>query len=340
MSFGIRELSVFYGKKQALDAIDLEIHDGEFFGILGPSGCGKSTLLKTIAGLLPQQSGHLMLDGVCIDALPAYKRGITMVFQDLRLFPHMTVLENVAYPLRMAGVKKAQRAQRAAEMLAQVQLEAYGTRRPNELSGGQQQRVVLARALVARPRMLLLDEPFSSLDASLRADMQLLVRQLHERHGLTTVLVTHDLEEALQLADRMAVMDGGRLLQCGTPQEVYERPATERVAEYFIKENHITGRVQNGRFLAPGLAFAADRPDGPYTACLRPELVAVAPGDAGDFTVERAAYLGETFQLHLRHNHAPLALTAKTTQNVLVGARVNVVVEKKVETLYPVAPAE
>jgi putative spermidine/putrescine transport system ATP-binding protein len=211
MSLSVQNLTVTLGKNPILRGVDLDIPAGSFFSLLGPSGCGKSTLLKTVAGLLPQDGGHILWNGEVIDGLPPEKRGMVMVFQDLRLFPHMTVLDNVAFSLKMQGESKTARVRAAREMLARVRLEGLENRRPHQLSGGQQQRTALARALVAKPRALLLDEPFSSLDAPLRADMRALVKQLRQSLGVTMLLVTHDPEEALAMSDAVAVMAAGRV---------------------------------------------------------------------------------------------------------------------------------
>ena len=216
-----------------LDELSLQLHEYEFLSLLGPSGCGKSTLLKTIGGILPVSSGEIRLDGELINSKPAYRRGAVIVFQDMRLFPNMNVAENVAYPLRVQGVKKADRLVRAEKYLEHVKLGGLGARRISQLSGGQQQRVALARALAAEPKLLLLDEPFSSLDENLREDMRQLVKDLHREFGMTTIMVTHDRQEALSMADRVAIMFDGRIAQTGTPEELIESPADERVSGYF-----------------------------------------------------------------------------------------------------------
>ena len=209
----IEDLTVKLNNNTILDNMSLSVMEGEFMSLLGPSGCGKSTLLKTIAGINEVSGGTIKLDGEIINDKPAYKRGAVIVFQDMRLFPNMSVAENVAYPLRIRGMKKAVRLAKAEEYLEAVRLSGLGGRKVTQLSGGQQQRVALARALAAEPRLMLLDEPFSSLDEDLREDMRRLVKELHYKFGMTTVMVTHDRKEALAMADRVAIMSNGRIEQ-------------------------------------------------------------------------------------------------------------------------------
>ena len=301
MSLSLRNLSVTLDKNPILHDISLEIPRGSFFSLLGPSGSGKSTLLKTIAGLIRQETGHILRDGKVLDALPPEKRGLAMVFQDLRLFPHLTVLDNTAFPLKMAGIKKAERYKTALRMLALVQLDGLESRRPHQLSGGQQQRAVLARALAASPKALLLDEPFSSLDPPLRADMRDLLGALHREMDATIILVTHDQEEALAMSDRMAVMSAGRILQTGAPRDIYLNPNSLAVARHFFRNNYIEGRVSGGSFEGGGLSIALPEPQeaGAVTALLPPESLTLTPtteasagASIGVFAVSRVEYAG------------------------------------------------
>ena len=233
MKLEIRDLTVSYDTGVVLNDLSLNMEEGEFLSLLGPSGCGKTTLMKAVAGILPVEKGTITLDGEDITGLPIHKRGTVIVFQDMRLFPHMTVADNVAFPLKMQGVDKKKRLERAHDLLEKVQMEGYENRLPSVLSGGQQQRVALARALASQPKLLLLDEPFSALDENLREDMRRLVLELRRAFGMTVLLVTHDREEALSMSDRVAVMFGGKLLQTGTPRQVYARPVSRQVADYF-----------------------------------------------------------------------------------------------------------
>ena len=219
MKLEIEGLCVSLQGSPVLDRLDLGVREGEILALLGPSGCGKSTLLKTIAGLLPTVAGSIRIDGVDMSSVPAHRRGAVIVFQELRLFPHRNVADNIAFPLKMQGVDKKNRRLRVEELLEQIQMTGMADRRISQLSGGQQQRVALARALAAGPRLLLLDEPFSSLDEELRGEMRSLVLRLRREHGMTTVLVTHDKEDARALADRVALMSAGRILRVGAPEE-------------------------------------------------------------------------------------------------------------------------
>ncbi|HYI85668.1 MAG TPA: ABC transporter ATP-binding protein, partial [Burkholderiales bacterium] len=226
-----------YGATVAVAGVDLEVRDGEFLTLLGPSGCGKTTTLGLIAGFFPPSAGEIFLRGRPVAGLPPFKRDIGVVFQDYALFPHMTAGENVAFGLRMRGLRKEEMERRVSEALGLVQLGGLAERRPLELSGGQRQRVALARALVIRPAVLLLDEPLSNLDLKLREEMRVEIAGLQRRLGITTVFVTHDQGEALVMSDRVAVMNAGRIEQLGTPADVYERPATRFVAQFIGRMN-------------------------------------------------------------------------------------------------------
>lgn len=276
MKLEIKSLSVELNKNLILKDIDLAIEEGEFISLLGPSGCGKSTLLKTIAGLIPVSGGTVSLDGEVINEVPAYKRGTVIVFQDMRLFPNMTVAENVAYPLRIKGMNRSERIRKAEEYLGYVQLSGYGDRKISRLSGGQQQRVALARALAAEPKIVLLDEPFSSLDENLREDMRKLVKDLHRQFRMTTILVTHDRQEAVAMADRLAIMFEGGIVQTGTPEEVFADPAGQNVEDYFGGNLLVKGVVHGGVFTATDgskLICALDRPDGECELMIRTDVL-------------------------------------------------------------------
>ena len=214
-----------FGTSVALDEAWLKIGRGEFMTLLGPSGCGKTTLLNLVAGFLAPDNGEIFIDGALVTDVPTFERETGIVFQNYALFPHMTVANNVAYGLKARGVGKDEIEQRVAEALAMMKLTGFEDRKPRQLSGGQQQRVALARALVIRPKVLLLDEPFSALDKNLRASMQVEVKEIQRRLGVTTIFVTHDQSEALSLSDRIAVMSGGRICQIDTPEQLYRRPA-------------------------------------------------------------------------------------------------------------------
>jgi putative spermidine/putrescine transport system ATP-binding protein len=239
----VDDLTVRYGAAVAVDGVTLAIEPGEVVALLGPSGCGKTTLLRVIAGFVRQAGGRVLVDGAGIDHLPANQRNVGIVFQNYALFPHMTVAENVAYGLRARGQRGAEVGQRVERMLDMVQLGAFRERLPRQLSGGQQQRVALARALAVEPQILLLDEPFAALDRNLRLDMQIEVKRLQRQLGLTTILVTHDQDEAMSVADRIAVMNKGKVEQFDTPVAIYDRPQTLFVNGFIGTTNLLPGKI-------------------------------------------------------------------------------------------------
>lgn len=250
-----------YGAVQALRDFSLDIAAGEFVTFLGPSGSGKTTALNILAGFIDPSGGDVAIDGVSITRLPTERRGVGMVFQSYSLFPHMSVLDNVAFPLRMRGVARGARHARAEAALGMVQLDGYGPRMPHELSGGQRQRVALARAVVFEPKVLLMDEPLGALDLKLREAMQLEIKRLHRRIGCTVIYVTHDQGEALTMSDRVVVMRAGAIEQAGSPREIYDRPATRFVAEFIGETNVLPAQAGADGIMLAG-AVALPRPEG------------------------------------------------------------------------------
>ena len=296
-----------FGATLALGGVDLDVRKGEMLTLLGPSGSGKTTLLKVIAGFEIPDEGEVFLAGRNVTLAPPARRDVGMVFQNYALFPHMTVAQNIAFPLEMRKVPRAERERRVADALALVDLPAHGGRLPRELSGGQQQRVALARAVVFGPSLLLLDEPFGALDRKLREQMQLEVRRLQRRLELTAVFVTHDQEEALILSDRIAVMEAGRLSQLGSPQEIYRRPANRFVADFIGESNLFRARVVAGGYaeLESGLRIplpdGAPGPGSDIGLLLRPERPKrAADGNAlFDGRIVEIVYLGETVKYRI-----------------------------------------
>jgi putative spermidine/putrescine transport system ATP-binding protein len=284
-----------YGATRVLHGIHLDIAPGEFVSLLGPSGCGKTTLLRILSGLEPMTAGTVLMGGNDVSRVPVNKRDIGMVFQSYSLFPHLRVTENTAFGLRRRGVAKADAARRAADALDLVGLAHLADRYPHELSGGQQQRVALARALVTEPRVLLLDEPLSALDAKVRVQLRDEIRRIQLRLGITTVFVTHDQEEALAVSDRIAVMAAGRIDQIGTPEELYLHPATAEVAAFVGISSLVPAQAVAGRAQVWGqdVPLQGDAPDGPVELFVRPENVRlVADGEGVPASVLESTFLG------------------------------------------------
>jgi putative spermidine/putrescine transport system ATP-binding protein len=304
----LERLSKRFGATLAVDDLSLAVREGELVVLLGPSGCGKTTTLRIIAGFVAPTAGRIRLGGRDVTALPPWKRNAGMVFQSYALFPHLTVAQNVAFGLETRGIPKHETETRVGEALRLVRLAGLEARLPRELSGGQQQRVALARALVIRPEVLLLDEPLSNLDAKLRESVRVEIRELQRKLGITTVMVTHDQEEALTMADRLVVMSEGAVRQTGTQRELYERPADRFVAGFVGRSNLLPGKViAPGRFQTDGgIAIAcADGALGPGVVALRPERLALGAAAGGldnrlAGTVELVSYLGAVIDVHVR----------------------------------------
>lgn len=299
MKLKLENINVSLSNKPILRDISFSLEKGKFLSVLGPSGCGKSTLLKTIAGIIQSDKGSIYINGKDTAHTPPYKRGAVIVFQDIRLFPHMSVFENIAYPMKIKGLPKKIYADKVTALLEKVRLQGYEHMQPHKLSGGEQQRVALARALAAEPELLLLDEPFSGLDENLRFDMRLLVLNLHKAYHMTTVMVTHDKEEALSMSDYIMVMDKGSNLQWGTPEDIYEKPETIAVAKYFGNAAFIEGKVTSGKFQSEEFLFDCEYKDGAYTLMVRYDDFSLTEGN--DFKLVQIIYTGREKELLLEH---------------------------------------
>jgi sulfate transport system ATP-binding protein len=295
MSIQIRNVSKRFGGFVALDNVSLDVPEGSLLALLGPSGSGKTTLLRIIAGLEMPDSGSVIHRQKDITHRAARNRKVGFVFQHYALFRHMTIADNIAYGLRVRGVAKAERRARVSDLLRLIRLEGFDNRYPSQLSGGQRQRVALARALAARPKVLLLDEPFGALDAKVRQELRQWIRRLHEEIQVTSVFVTHDQEEAFEVADHVVVMNNGRVEQVGTPVDVFERPANAFVMDFLGNVNVFNGRVERGRALVPGLEV--DYPEYPHSES-RDAAIYVRPHE---LLVERSKNGGSGIEARVLH---------------------------------------
>ena len=288
---------------KALDDVSLDIHANEFFTLLGPSGCGKTTLLRLIAGFEQPSSGSIRLYGEHMEGLPPFRRPVNTVFQSYALFPHMSVADNIGFGLEMQGRPRSEIDATVSRMLDLVKLPEVGKRRADQLSGGQQQRIALARALASRPKVLLLDESLSALDLKLRKEMQIELKRLQHETGITFIFVTHDQEEALTMSDRIAVMSKGKVLQVGTPSDIYEAPLNRAVADFIGETNFLEGQAENdadGVRLADGQRLAATTPgSGAVTLAIRPERTELAADGQLEGVLENIVYVGTDTVYHL-----------------------------------------
>jgi ABC-type Fe3+/spermidine/putrescine transport system ATPase subunit len=296
----LRHVTRRYGDVLAVDNLSLEVEAGQFVTLLGPSGCGKTTMLRMIGGFDHPDHGEIAIRGAKMGTRPPHLRPTAMVFQSYALFPHMTVAGNVAFGLRERGVSRQERERRVAELLALVELDGFGDRRPRELSGGQQQRVALARALVVQPTVLLLDEPLGALDLRLRRAMQVQLKAIQRRTGITFIYVTHDQDEALTMSDRIVIMNAGRVEQAGSAMEVYDRPRTRFAATFMGARNLLETRVERGRARLGPHAVAVAAPDGAATVMIRPEHIRLTMDGGWPAIVVSCAYQGAQWSVLAR----------------------------------------
>lgn len=317
----LEQLQCEYGSARVVDGVSIDVQNGEFVALLGPSGSGKTTILRAIAGFVTPKNGRVLINSQDVTNVPPYARGTAMVFQGYALFPHLTIAQNVGFGLEMRKVARATRARQIAEALRTVRLDGLGARFPHQLSGGQQQRVALARALVVNPHVLLLDEPLSNLDAKLRVEVRMEIRELQKRLGLTTILVTHDQDEAMTMADRMVVIDAGRVRQIGTPTELYEHPRDVFVARFLGRCNVLEGIVrQPGQLLVGNIPVpcGASRPGQRAALLVRPERVELTPrrtdspasGISGRLSA--ISYLGGQMDWHVDTEAGPILVSRST----------------------------
>jgi len=327
VALGLSGLSKTYGAAAVVDGVDLDVEPGQLISLLGPSGCGKTTTLRMIAGLITPSTGRIRFGERDVTGVPVHHRNVGVLFQNYALFPHMTVAGNVAFGLEMRSKDRRRNRALVDEALAMVQLSRFAERYPHELSGGQQQRVALARALAIEPQILLLDEPFAALDRKLREEMQIQIKDLQRRIGITTLMVTHDQEEALTMSDRIAVMNNGRIEQYAPPGEIYDRPATRFVAQFIGVSNLFEGKVTQSGPHGPlattqsGILMtaraAADRET--VVLCLRPEAIRIAPATAGAepgvdavlATVSRIVHRGSMTEYHLQPAHGGMLVACR-----------------------------
>src|SRR6266508_2746695 len=346
----IRGLTKRYGDVAAVRSLDLQVKPGELVALLGPSGCGKTTTLRLAAGFLKPEAGAIWVGERCLSSattvIPPERRRMAMIFQSYALWPHMTVAQNIAYGLRFNGVARGERERRVRDMLRVVQLEGYGSRYPGELSGGQQQRVAVARALVVEPEILLLDEPLSNLDANLREEMRFEIRRLHETFGITTLYVTHDQAEAMVISDRVAVLHGGRVVQVGTAEDLFQRPRTRFVAGFIGKTNLIDGVAEHPDTVARDslrLRVASDalKLGARLAVSIRPHDIQLASGEPPSpsrrlatnvfrATIRQATYLGTAvdYQVQLDGTDVVVRVTAAVLPRLHVDEIVTVTIDR------------
>lgn len=328
----LRNIYKDFDDKKVLEDISLVAKEGELISLLGPSGCGKTTSLKIIAGLLAPDRGDMLIEGQSVLKVPVEKRGVVIVFQEYLLFPHMTIEKNIGFGLKMAKINKKVIKDKVKEMLKLVGLEGHETKYPQELSGGQRQRVALARALAIEPKVLLLDEPFSNLDAKLRENMREFTVNLQKKLNITTILVTHDKEEALMSSDKIAIMLDGRIEQFGTPIELYENPSSKRVANFLGDKNYIPGVIKDGYFISNILKIKTDIPIvNNVELMIRPEGIKVLPPNSMDINgiVKSKKYGGDRIYYNINIGDMDISSVTKPNNLFQIGDSVSIQIDTK-----------
>lgn len=323
----LKNIEKSFNKVKVLNNISFEVPEGKVVSLLGPSGCGKTTTLKIIAGLIKPDNGDIFLGDKTITDVSVEKRGTVIVFQDYLLFPHLNVEDNIGFGLKMARKPNKDINIQVERMLELVQLKGYNKKYPNELSGGQQQRVALARALAIEPKVLLLDEPFSSLDTKLREDMREFTLEIQRKLNITTILVTHDKEEALMSSDKIAIMLNGEIKQFGTPEELYERPNSIEIADFFGDKNYIKGMVQNGKFISEMIRFSTTMEDiKEVKAMIKPEDIKIHPEGSKELTgiIISSKYAGERIYYTILVKGIELKVISQTSAIYKVGEKISI----------------
>ena len=331
----LRGIGASPGGSPVLRAIDLEVPEGGRLVLVGPSGAGKTTLLRVVAGLEPPTAGRVEYAGEGIDGRPPHRRPIAMVFQEPRLFPNLDLADNVAFALRAAGIGRRERRARAEALLPEVGLDGLGGRSVRGLSGGEQQRVALARALCSRPRLLLLDEPTASVDHDRREALRKLILRLQRERGVTTLMVTHDRDEAAEMGERIALMIEGRIVQCDVPEELFLRPTSPAVARFFGVRNIVTGPVRDGRMDTPAGPLAVAGDDGTARVAIRPERISLGSGGRLQMMVHDATFLGATVRVRLAAGPMRLEAHVRPGTAPSAGAEVGVTIPTDAVWRFP-----
>lgn len=318
-----------YGDEVALNNFSLEIKSGELVSILGPSGCGKTTALRILAGFIEPTDGKLMVGGNEISLLPPAKRGYGMVFQSYSLFPNMTVVENIEFPLKLKKIDAAAKTKKVKELLELINMSEHASKFPHQLSGGQQQRVALARALAIEPPILLLDEPLSALDATVRDQLRDEIRSLQRRLGITTVFVTHDQQEAMSISDRVAVMRSGKVEQLGSPKELYQDPSNSFVANFVGTSNQVPAQKNGETWKVLGSSVSGPNGFSVGTAFIRPEDIVVTPNEDGTGIIEQISFLGSFVRVFVRMEETRITadISPTSAENIRIDQRVRITVQ-------------